>query len=151
MELIYGANDEVSEWVSNHLFGEKDFFVGGKAIGIKENGCIICGVVYTEYSEDIKGSPQSMEMSIASIDRRWANRKNLNAFFAYPFIQLSVKRVQATTKLEASDTRAFLERCGFSLCGIQRSAHYLGGDTAVYDMLKDECKWIKNGQIGKNS
>jgi len=83
-----------------------------------------------------------IEMTVASISPRWASKGNLQAFFAYPFHQLGVRRVQAQTASENTKVRRFLERLGFQFEGIARLAHYQGGDAAFYSMLKSECRFI---------
>lgn len=139
--LVFGQDDYVSEWVSIML-GKRNW--GYKtAIGIQKNDFLIAGVVYNNQMLDCKGKPFNIEMSIASVDKSWCNRHNLGVLFRYPFIQLGVKRVQATTAKRNKSVRQFLDRLGFTLEGIGRQAWPEGGDCAVYSMLKPECKWIK--------
>lgn len=85
-------------------------------------------------------------MSIASISPYWCTRKNLYVLFAYPFIQLSVKRVQATCSVDNITAHQFLKRLGFQKEGIAREAWRDGGDAVVFSLLKPECKWINYGK-----
>lgn len=149
--LVRTEKELVSQWVGCLLKGME--FAGAYSIGVMDGNKIIAGVVYNNFFLDCKKKPLSIEMTIASIDRKWCSRYNLNEFFAYPFIYLDVKRVTATCSRKDTETRAFLKRLGFRLEGIGRKAWFRGGDSAAYSMLKKECKWIKNeqGQFGTSS
>lgn len=144
MNVVYGHDEYVSQWVAAKL--QIRPFQRGlcRAIGITENNELIAGVVYNNQLLDNHGKPLLIEMTIASVDRAWCTRHNLNHLFAYPFIHLGVKRVQATCGRKAKRVRRFLERLGFKLEGIMREASPSGGDMAHYSMLKPECMWIVN-------
>lgn len=145
--LVYGHDEYVSQWVAAKL--RIPPFPRGycRAIGITENNILIAGVIYNNQHLDNHGKPLLIEMTIASVDSRWCTRHNLNQLFAYPFIHLGVKRVQATCGRKAKRVRRFLERLGFRFEGIMREASPIGGDLAHYSMLKPECKWISHGEI----
>lgn len=144
MSLLYGRHEFVAEWVREKLgFGGSFVY---KAIGVVKDFRLIAGVIYEDFRLDAYGNMQSVEMTIASIDKSWCTRHNLFAFFAYPFSQLNVKRVQATIREEDFHTRRFLERLGFTLEGIGREAHPLGGNAAVFSMLKTEFEGKYNGK-----
>ena len=138
--FIVGHNDLVAAWAGK-ILKIKDF---GKceATGIAKDGKLIAAVIYNNFYRDYDNNPISIEMSIASVDKAWCTRHNLSTLFAYPFIQLNVKRLQATCPEANSDTRSFLERLGFQLEGIAREADRFGGNSSVYSMLKHECRWL---------
>lgn len=134
--LIYDSG--VREWVSVQLFGCKDGFnETDTAIGVLRESKLIAGVVYNNYVKNV-----SIEMSIASIDKRWALRHNIRAFFKYPFTQLDLRRVTALCSKKEGDTMDFLKRLGFTQEGIHRQAHYDGSDAVSFGMLKPECRWL---------
>lgn len=81
-------------------------------------------------------------MSIATIDKSWATRQNIRAFFEYPFIKLDLKRVQTLCSAEG-DTVRFNQKLGFTQEGHHRCAWHDGSDAVSFGMLKSECKWIK--------
>lgn len=139
-QLVYGHDDLVTAWVASHLNHD---FGPSSSIGVIVGEQLIAGVVYSNYIEGPYG-PVSIEMSIATTSPKWASRETLHRLFAYPFIQLGVKRVQASTARKNKEARRFLERLGFTFEGIARQAWPHGGDMAVYSMLKPECKWIKS-------
>lgn len=142
--FLTGHSDLVAGWAGK-LLKVRDF---GKceATGIIKDDKIIAAIIYNNFFLDYENKPISIEISIASVDKAWCTRHNLNALFAYPFIQLNVKRLQATCPEGNSDTRSFLKRLGFHLEGIAREANHLGGNSSVYSMLKHECKWIEENE-----
>jgi RimJ/RimL family protein N-acetyltransferase len=136
--LLYGAKEELFEWAAGHLFKNKDEFNSShQAIGVVENDKIIAAVIYTDYRPE-----HSIEMSIASIDKRWANRYNLRAFFKYPFIDLNVKRVQTLCSANDEGVKMFNKKLGFQPEGYHREAWHHGGDAISWSMLKPECRWL---------
>ena len=136
--LLYGADKEIREWVSVGLFNEPDAFSDiDKAIGIVKDGKLIAGIVYNNYLPNV-----SIEMSIFSIDKRWATRHNIKALFHYPFTQLNLRRVTALCSANEGDIMNFLKRLGFTQEGIHREAHPHGGDSISYGMLKTECRYL---------
>lgn len=149
--LIYGQDAAVASWVCRQL-KLKPFPEGlYRGIGIVHDGRDIGGVIWHNYHEDNFGNPLLIEVTLATVDKRWATRHNIRELFAYPFIQLNVKRVQATCHRKAKRVRTTLTRLGFHFEGIVREAHPLGGDAAHYSILKPECKWINRGKISTSS
>lgn len=146
MKTLYGHNQYVTAWVSSYL-DFVNFGPNAVAIGVvNDTNDLVAGIVYNKYQCDQQGRPLFIEGSIASIDKSWAKRHILYEIFRYPFIHLGVKRLQATTARSNKNTRDFLQRLGFTFEGFGREAWHLGGDAAVYSMLKHECKWIKDEQ-----
>jgi len=107
-------------------------------MSVIKDGQIIAAVVYTNWHPKL-----SIEMSVASIDKSWATRHNLKAFFKYPFIDLGVKRVMTLCSAKKRDIIMFNKRLGFKPEGYHREAWELGGDAVSFGMLKNECKWVK--------
>ena len=141
--IVYEPNKLLCEWASNQLFGIPNIFgENAKSIGYVLDEKLICVVVYNNYLECVDGSPHQIEMSIASIDKRWANRKTLKAFFEYPFIQLGLKRVQITSKTNAEGVNSMLKRLGCIKEGTHRKGYVTGEDCYSWSMLKEECRWI---------
>jgi RimJ/RimL family protein N-acetyltransferase len=143
VRLSYGADELVCAWVSMQLFGSPDRFKECKGIGVIRNNLPIAGVVYSGYSPG-----HSIEMSVASIDKRWCNRHNLKAFFEYPFIQLGLERVWTQCSAKNEGVIMFNKRLGFTPEGYHKRGWPLGGDSITCGMLKEDCKWIgdKNGK-----
>lgn len=134
--LVYGQDERVAEWVGKQLMKDAEAFKPCKAIGIEKNGTLIAGVVYNNYVGHL------IEMTIASLDKRWATRHNLKALFSYPFTQLSLRRVQALCSEKDEGVQMFLKRLGFTHEGTHPCAYH-DGDTALsFGMLKHQCRYI---------
>lgn len=136
MTLIYGQDDRVAEWVGEQLMRDKSAFLPCKAIGIEKDGKLIAGVVYNNYVGHL------IEMTIASLDKRWATSHNLKALFRYPFIQLNLKRVQALCSANEKGVQMFLKRLGFIHEGTHPCAYHDGGTAYSFGMLKHQCRYI---------
>lgn len=135
--LLYGADKDVCEWVSSHIFGEADRFKNGVGIGVVRDNTLIAGVVYSNYCTN-----HSLEMSVASVDKRWATRHNIKAFFSFPFIQLGLERVWTQCSAEQEGVIMFNKRLGFKQEGYHPRGWPLGGDSLSWGMLREDCKWL---------
>lgn len=138
MMLVYGHNRELCAWASLGLFGEPDGFdEKAVAIGVIRDDKLIAAVIYSNYLPSI-----SMEMSIYSIDKKWATRYNLKRLFSYPFIQLDLKRVAAMCSASNEGVVMFLKKLGFQQEGRHPQARHDGDDALSFGMLKHQCKWL---------
>ena len=136
--IYYGQDEKICAWASLLLFDEPDAFdEKAKAISVFKGNEIIAAIIYTNYQPDI-----SIDMSIASVDKRWATRHNLRAFFKYPFIDLAVKRVTTLCSAKERDIIMFNKRLGFKPEGYHRHAYVDGSDSISFGMLKSECRWV---------
>lgn len=136
--LLYGADRDVCEWVSMQIFGEPDRFGDNcRAIGVTHGNELIAGVIYSNYCKN-----HSIEMSVASVDKRWCNRHNLKAFFKYPFIELGLERVWTQCSAEQEGVVMFNKRLGFKQEGFHPRGWPMGGDSLSFGMLKEDCKWL---------
>lgn len=136
--LLYGADEDVCEWASMQIFGDPDRFSNNcRAIGVVEDDRLIAGVVYSGYCPN-----HSIEMSVASVDKRWCNRHNLKAFFSFPFIQLALERVWTQCSAEQEGVIMFNKRLGFKQEGYHPRGWPMGGDSLSFGMLKEDCKWL---------
>ncbi|MBB5051120.1 RimJ/RimL family protein N-acetyltransferase [Afipia massiliensis] len=86
-------NEAVGEFVSNVIYGEGGHFSSFCSLAVLDGGDLIAGVLYHHFSR----RDGVMEMSAASIDKRWLTRPVLKAMFTVPFelfgCQLAVLRV----------------------------------------------------------
>lgn len=140
---LYGADKAVADWASNQLYGVSRYFGDhAAAIGVILDEKMICAFVYNNYTMTPDGEPLNIEMSIASIDKRWASRHTLREAFAYPFIQLGLERVQATTSTQNEGANSMLTRLGFQKEGEHRKAYPNKDDAYSWSMLKSDCRWI---------
>jgi RimJ/RimL family protein N-acetyltransferase len=134
--LVYGQDERVAEWVGKQLMKDAEAFKPCVAVGIERDDELIAGVVYNNYVGHL------IEMTIASLDKRWCDRHNLKALFAYPFTQLGLRRVQALCSDKDEGVKMFLKRLGFTHEGTHPCAYHDGGTALSFGMLKNNCKWL---------
>jgi RimJ/RimL family protein N-acetyltransferase len=134
--LVYGQDARVAEWVGKQLMKDAEAFKPCVAVGIERNGELIAGVVYNNYVGHL------IEMTIASLDKRWCSRHNLKALFAYPFTQLGLRRVQALCSDKDEGVQMFLKRLGFTHEGTHPCGYHDGGTALSFGMLKHQCRWL---------
>jgi len=139
--ILYGADDDVSKWVALQFGQPEDYFNPCRAIGIIHENQLIAGVIYNNQKES-QGIPYMLEMTIASVDKRWCTRHNLKALFYFPFTQLGLRRVH--TQCDSSDEGAWMfnKRLGFKEEGRHKAAFPSGTDAISFGMLREDCKWL---------
>ena len=137
-KLIYGHDRAIANWVSDKLKMSGEWMGDHVAIGVIKNNQLIAGVVYYAYRWP------NIEMACASESPRWLNKKNLFAFFKYPFYQLGCKRVTSIVDVDNERAIKFNEKLGFIRECTLKDANP-SGDAHLYRMLIDECKWLKYG------
>lgn len=141
--ILYGANEDLSDWVSYGVLGIKGVYdKSSKAIGHVKDGKLIAAVTYNHFRARPDGSFLTVEMGIYSVDKKWATRGFLRAIFEYPFIQLGMPRVQTACSAARPEIIKFNEKIGFKPEGYHREAWPLGGDSISFSMLRHECKWL---------
>ncbi len=86
-------NEAIGDFVSERIYGEPGRFREYCSLAVVDQGRVIAGVLYHHFHPDCG----VIEMSAASIDKRWLTRPVLKAMFAVPFeifsCQLAVLRV----------------------------------------------------------
>jgi len=138
--LIFGADREIAAWVGEQL-GIRDFGVSS-AIGVARGSKIVAGAVFSNFRWP------NIEITFAATTPKWATRQVCGAIMRYPFIQLDCRRVTAVTEATNQPARAFLCRFGFREEGIHPDA-LPSGDAVTYGLLRRECRWIAEEEIGK--
>ena len=142
IRLVFGHDEYVAKWVQQRIPAAPDFGPC-TAIGVADDNRLIAGVVYNNFHGYM------VEVSMASIDPRWCNRRTMRALFKYPFEQLKVRRLQITMAKRDKKTRKLFERMGFKFEGTGRQAWPDGTDACVYSLLRHECRWLKETHDGK--
>lgn len=104
-------------------------------LGITKGGDLIGSVVYSALRHS------NIEIHIHTIDKYWCNRRTLRAIFEYPFVELGLNRVTATTDPAIPAVCNFLNRIGFVEEGRLRRCKPDGGDILILGMTRQECRW----------
>jgi L-amino acid N-acyltransferase YncA len=87
-----------------------------------------------------------IEMACAGMPG-WLTRETLAELFAYPFIQLGCWTVLTGVKRANAKAREFNRKLGFrELCAIPQAPQKTG-DTILYCMTRDQCRWLKGERL----
>ena len=133
--LIYGRDDILLPWAAERI-GIPGFQPGAQSIGIGEGGLVRGAVVYDSIG------PADCSMHVASDgSRRWLTREFLAHVFAYPFIQLGLRRVTAMVPAKNLHAIRFDEKLGFVREGYH--PHGMPDDDLIsLGMLRKNCRFI---------
>jgi RimJ/RimL family protein N-acetyltransferase len=136
-KLIYGDEHRLLPWAKERI--GVSFRRDAYSIGLERDGQIVAVVVYDNFSD------ADCNMHIASDgSRAWMNKSLLVAAFAYPFVQLGLRRVTGVVPAKNSAALAFDEHIGFSREGYH--PHALPDDDLVsLGLLRENCRFIPRG------
>jgi RimJ/RimL family protein N-acetyltransferase len=133
--LIYGQDDRLLPWAAERI-GVPSFRDDARAIGIVDGERIRGVVVY-----DCFGLCD-LNMHVASDgSRRWLTREFLAHVFAYPFVQLGMRRVTALVPARNVAALQFDRKLGFCDEGYFRHA-MPDDDIVALGMLREDCRFI---------
>jgi hypothetical protein len=80
--ILYGHSADVAAFVARLIPGCERGFIACQAIGfLGSDGVLEAGVVYHNWNPE----SQVIELSAASLHRKWVTRERLRAIFDYPF------------------------------------------------------------------
>ena len=141
-ELVYDQSDRLIEW-AQAIIGCK-FRPDATAIGRASDGEILVVAVFDGFSECDCNIHIASDGSGHALSRRF-----LTAAFAYPFIQLNMRRV--TGLVPASNTKAlkFDYHLGFVFEGRCRNA-LPNDDIIILGMLREECPFLPEKHRSQN-
>lgn len=116
MNLVFGQDKAVGDWIASQLgqSGFAGYFMC--AIGVVDNGNLIGGTAFHNYypKEGV------IEMTSASINSRWLNRAMLKAIFTYVFEFLGCQMVVMRVSEHNSRMLNIADRFNFDLYTIPR-------------------------------
>lgn len=135
MDLIFDQSDRLLEWAIEHI-GICAFRPDAKAIGLERDGEIVAVVVFDNFSIC------DCNMHIASDgSRRWMNKSFLLSAFAYPFMQLKLKRVTGLVLESNEAALRFDQHLGFEIEGTHPDADPNGALISL-GLLRRNCRFI---------
>lgn len=134
--LIYDEQDRLLEWAGSRIGGKGSFLPDSVAIGCEFDGEIRAVVVFEAFSQ----SDCDIHMAVDK-HGRGVSRGFLAAVFAYPFVQLGLRRVTGRVPESCKEALAIDEALGFVREGYHPQA---AGDEAVISLglLKQNCRFI---------
>jgi RimJ/RimL family protein N-acetyltransferase len=137
-QLIYGQEDRLLPWAQERI--GVSFRSDAYTIGLEKDGELVAVVVYDTFSE------VDCCMHIASDGTRaWMNKSLLLAAFAYPFIQLKLRRVTGMVPAKNTQALAFDEHIGFVREGYHPKA-LPDDDLVSLGLLRENCRFIPQGE-----
>lgn len=132
--LVYGEEERLLPWAQERI-GVR-FRRDAYTIGLERDGEIVAVVVFDNFSE------ADVNMHIASDgSRAWLNKSLLVAAFAYPFIQLGLRRVTGMVPAKNTAALKFDEHIGFVREGYHRNATP-DDDLVSLGLLRQSCRFI---------
>ena len=137
MNLVYGHDKQVHDFVSHLIPGCERGFGPCKALGIQNDDQLVGGVVYHNWNPE----SEVIEMSAAATTPRWLTRPVLHGIFSYPFDQIGVQLIVLRVSEHDKRLASILKRYGFESVSVPRLR---GRDEAeIIYTLTDE-KWRSN-------
>lgn len=131
-------NELLARWAGERL-GIADF---GPCItiGVVHNGGIVAVALYNKYLHP------NIEVTFVTAAPQWASPGAVRTILSYPFVQLSCKRVTATTESANHRARRFLLRLGFRQEGYHPDA-LPSGDAVTYGLTRaDAERWLRKSE-----
>ena len=132
--LVYGDEKRLLPWAQERVgfVFRRDAYT----IGLERDGELVAVVVFDNFSE------ADVNMHIASDGTaKWMNKELLLASFAYPFVQLGLRRITGMVPAKNTVALSFDEHIGFVREGYH--PHALPDDDVVsLGMLRKDCRFI---------
>lgn len=133
-EIIYGEDKSLIAWAESVIGCQ--FRSDATAIGLKHNEAIVAVTVFDGFSLC------DCNMHIASNGSgHWLTRKFLISSFAYPFIQLKLRRVTGLVPAKNEAALKFDLHLGFEFEGRCKNA-LPDDDIIILGLLRENCKYI---------
>ncbi|MCA1405418.1 GNAT family N-acetyltransferase [Ensifer sp. IC3342] len=122
MNIIWGGagdpakNDAIAGFVAAHIDGGERGFADFTTLGVTEEGRLVAGVVYHNYSPEAG----VIELSAAATSKRWLTRPVLKAMFGYPFDEIGCQMAVLRVSEESRGMVDIARRFGFTSHRIPR-------------------------------
>lgn len=135
MPMIYGRDAELAKWAQDRISGAY-FGDNARAIGYERGGRLRAVVVFDHFG------PTDCQMHVASDGgRHWLTRELLAHAFAYPFVQLGLRRVSAVVKASNHAALRLDKHLGFQVEGIHPRV-FVDDDAVSLGLLREACRFI---------
>lgn len=141
MQLIFGHDRVLADWARKHIPHMRRDFGPCRAIGVaagsEEQSAFYAAVVYHNYVENAEGW-HIIEVSIASISARWAQKGIIRALLSVPFEQYGVGKMYSIMAQENTRAIKFNKGIGFTQEAVLRHHFGRGRHGVVTSMLDKE-------------
>jgi RimJ/RimL family protein N-acetyltransferase len=141
-KFVMAHEDErVAEFVCKHNameLGDSPYTAIGQGDAM---GNVIGGVVFNNFTKT------DIHLHVAGVGRYWLSRRFLGECYRYVFMQLKCAR--NTVLIDAANQHSidFCEGLGYVFEGTLRRYLANGNDCHVLGMLREECRWLKAGEL----
>lgn len=137
--IYYGDSQAVKDWMLDRFPDNKHFLPFTTICEVKDDK-----LVAAVWLENYTG--KSAIIHVCG-EKGWCTRKFLHAVFDYCFNQLKLYKIIGTVCSSNVRANEFDKRLGF-VCECVIKDTELGGDTIIYTMTKQQCKFLRshNGQ-----
>lgn len=136
--LLFGADAAAAAWVQARIPGCRDFGPCA-ALAVVRDREVVGGVVFSNFRPEAG----DIEVSGAVAPGFRIGPAGLRRALRYAFVQLGCRRITARTGRRNAEARAFLERLGFRLEGVQRGGFDGRQAMMLYGMLKEDCRFLE--------
>jgi RimJ/RimL family protein N-acetyltransferase len=122
VNIIWGGagdpakNDAIAGFVAAHIDGCERGFADFTTLGVTEEGRLVAGVVYHNYSPEAG----VIELSAAATSKRWLTRPVLKAMFDYAFDEIGCQLAVLRVSEENAGMVGIARRFGFTSHRIPR-------------------------------
>ena len=145
IQLLLHQDTLVKNFVASLIGNDEHFAPDATAIGVVDGPELLGGAIFSDYHMMTYG--HDIRLHGAFKDGRWATRRILGSILAYPFHQLGCTRLTTITAKNNKKARALDERLGFRYVGKLSRGWDGRRDAIVYEMLKEECRWLKYAAV----
>ena len=98
----------VADWVAYQIWGDGPAFRECQALGVAHKGQLVAGLVFHDWNP----RAQTIEISAAAVDRRWASRTVINEALTYAFDRVGSQAVMARHAENNAPARKLWEALG---------------------------------------
>ena len=130
------VGEEVVRWVLERAGG--NYNENMTAVGIERDGILIAAVAYDGFT----GEDGSIFLHSRIDSPHYCTRSFLFHIFAYPFLQLKVRRVFGIVDERKEDVIRFNRKVGFGVDAKLRD-YFPEGSAVLMSMGKDKCRWLE--------
>lgn len=139
------TNPYLGVWVSKQLDLDPNAYSSPYVfgLGIAKDGQFLGAALFHGGDYFAKTNILTLEASIATVHRSWANRRILRGLFTLPFVCMDAILLRTFAPRKSQEIRKFNQKLGFKYRGIYDGYYDGRKDAAVFAMKRDDCKWIR--------
>lgn len=136
VQFDHSRRPKYREWAAKRI-GIDNFRPDAVTITAIKDGEIAAVTVFDTFSGN------DCQVHVASDgSRQWLTRQYLHMVFAYPFLQLKLRRITSLVSEKNAPSLNFCQQSGFTREGCLRKAAERGENLILFGMLREECRWI---------